>query len=242
MAGKKILITGSSSGIGLETAIQASSLGAEVILHGTNDVKLNSAISKLHGSGHRYLKVDLKQEDSPSFIESQIDGIDGLVLNAGVTYTSTLRNLNIDKMLSVMDVNFFSNVLILKELLRNNKINKGGSIVATSSTASRIRASIGNVIYAMSKAAVEGYMGVAALELAKLDIRVNCVLPGLIDTNFIGNNGVPKDAYLNDISQYPLKRLGQPDEVSGAILFLISDSSKYITGTSIVVDGGVSRL
>jgi NAD(P)-dependent dehydrogenase (short-subunit alcohol dehydrogenase family) len=242
LEGKRIFITGSSSGIGLEVAKIASRNGAKVIIHGSNYSKLLTAFSQLEGDGHNYVHADLKTDEGLEIITNSIGNIDGFVVNAGVTYSSTLKNLNIDALMDVMNINVFSHILLIKSLYKNKQINNSGSIVITSSTASRVRASIGNIIYASSKGALEGFMGVATLEFASSGIRVNCVLPGLIDTGFIGKNGISSELYFDEIQSYPIKRLGTPTEVANGILFLLSTNSSYINGTSLIIDGGVSRL
>jgi NAD(P)-dependent dehydrogenase (short-subunit alcohol dehydrogenase family) len=170
----------------------------------------------------------------------KIGNIDFFINNAGLTHTSTLRNLNLEKLEDVFQVNVFSPISLILQLLKRGKLNKDSSIVFTTSVAGKSRFSIGNVIYGVSKASIEGFAKGVAAQLAELRIRVNCVSPALINTNFNQSTSITNEQYENHTKEYPLMRIGETNDVVNAILFYINSENSWITGTSLDIDGGLS--
>jgi NAD(P)-dependent dehydrogenase (short-subunit alcohol dehydrogenase family) len=128
-------------------------------------------------------------------------------------------------------------VLLTKSLIKNKKINKGGSIVFMSSVAA-MSSDIGNAVYGMSKSALQAFSGYCALELAAKRIRVNSVHPGAVETNMICNGVLSEEDRQKDVLRYPLGRYGKPEDIAWAIIYLLSDASSWVTGTQLVIDGG----
>ena len=236
---KKILVTGASSGIGLVTSAFCSTLGAEVILSGRNENRLREALSNLEGTGHRYVSADITEDSSVDILLEKIDSLDGIVFCAGVNDKQIIKAISREKAEDMFNINVLSPIIITKKLLKQKKINKGASIVFISSIASYY-AAISNTVYAATKGAINSIVRVWALELSNKLIRVNAILPGMINTGMIDSYQFSEEEKLNMVKQYPLGRIGTTQDVSNAVAFFLSDLSSWITGTCLVVDGGVT--
>ena len=237
LEGKTILITGASSGIGRATAIECSKLGASVVITGRNEERLNETFMSLEGVGHLQIVADLTKQDDIDSLVSQIDRLDGLVNNAGVGRNKPVSFIKMEDLDFVYQTNVFSGILLTKALLKKKMINRGGSIVFTSSVSSRLN-SPGIAMYASSKAAITSYMRSCAVELGDKQIRSNAVLPGMVETKLIMRGDYTEEDMNRDKELYALKRYGKPNEIAYAIIYLLSDASSWVTGTSLVVDGG----
>jgi len=237
---KVILITGASAGIGQQTAILLSNLGAKVILLATNEDKLIETLGLLNGTGHQYFCYDLSNleeiENKVKEIVTQCGKIDGFVNCVGIRSRRPLSLLSIKEVRNVMDINFGSYIELVRCITKKGNFNSGLSIVGVSSIAAQAGGP-GVTAYAASKAAVEAAVRCLSKELAPKNIRLNTVVPSQINTPEYAkllqmNGGV--DNVLN--RQY--LGLGEPDDVANAIAFLLSPASKFITGVSLPVDGG----
>lgn len=239
LEGKTILITGASSGIGRATAIECSKMGAKVIITGRDNIRLSETYDKLEGSGHIKIVADLNLEEDILNLVAECPLLDGLVNNAGRGKSKPINFISLEDMNDVFATNLFGVALLTKYLLKKKKINKGGSIVFTSSISSYITAP-GLAIYASSKAAVSAYMRTCAIELGGKNIRSNAVLPGMVETRLINSGTYTDEDKKNDLNMYPLGCYGEPNDIAFAIIYLLSDAAKWITGTELVVDGGRS--
>lgn len=239
LAGKTILLTGSSSGIGQTTAIECSKMGAKVVITGRNAQRLQETFDQLDGEGHIQIIADLNSEKEIEYLVSECPNIDGLVNNAGRGKSKPVTFIRIEDLEDVYMTNLFSVALLTKMLLKKKKFNKGSSIVFTSSISSKMTAA-GLAIYASSKAALSAYMRTCAIELGAKNIRANAVLPGMVETKLINNGTYTDEDKANDLNLYPLGRYGVPSDVAFAIIFLLSDASIWMTGTELVIDGGRS--
>ena len=239
LSGKTILVTGASSGIGAETAVECSRLGATVILTGRNQDRLQEVQSRLDTSfsqGHRYIVADLSMEDDIANLVTEINQIDGLVNNAGVNRVKPVPFIKQEDLDYIFQNNTFPGVLLTQMLLKKKKLRKNTSIVFTSSVSSFFNAP-GRALYSSSKAALTSFMRSFAVELANRNIRANAVHPGMIETGFI-HKTLTNEEIEKDMAKYPLKRYGRPEEVAWAIIYLLSDASAWVTGSSLVIDGG----
>lgn len=240
LQGKKILVTGASSGIGRATAVLCSKMGASVVLTARNEQRLQDTISQMKGDGHKYIVADLsKQEDVNSLI-NDIDELDGIVNNAGMNKILPIQFVNSVELLSTMQVNALSPILLTQGLIKRKKIRKGGSIVFVSSIAGHTRSSVGNSMYCASKGAITGFVKCISKELASKHIRCNEILPGQSNTSIMSQGAVSEEQMRELISRIPLKRLGEPSEIASGIVFFLSDAASYITGSSLIIDGGLS--
>ena len=239
LIGKTILVTGASSGIGQETAIECSRMGAKVIISGRNQDRLQETFNQLEGDNHLQVIADLNEEVDILKLVDACPPLDGLVNNAGRGKSKPVQFIKKEDLQDVFDTNLFGMALLTKSLLKMKKISPGASLVFTSSISAYISA-FGLAIYASSKAAVAAFMRTCALELGAKGIRSNAVLPGMVETKLINSGTYTDDDRNKDLELYPLGRYGMPSDVSKAIVFLLSDASSWITGLELVIDGGRS--
>lgn len=238
LEGKTILVTGASSGIGRATAIACSQMGAVVVVTGRNELRLQETLDALEGSGHQMIVADIVNDDQIDYLVDQIPAINGLVNNAGITETCPTQFIKRDKLNRVMEVNTIAPILLTQRILKKKKLGKGGSIVFTCSISGTCVCVGGNVLYSASKGAIHGFMKNAALDLAHKGIRVNDVCPGMIDTHILDAGTISEEQLEIEAQRYPMKRFGKPEEVAYGIIYLLSDASSFVTGSSIVIDGG----
>ena len=238
LEGKTILVTGASSGIGRATAIACSQMGAVVVVTGRNELRLQETLDALEGSGHQMIVADIANDDQIDYLVDQIPAINGLVNNAGITETCPTQFIKRDKLNRVMEVNTIAPILLTQRILKKKKLGKGGSIVFTCSISGTCVCGGGNVLYSASKGAIHGFMKNAALDLAHKGIRVNDVCPGMIDTHILDAGTISEEQLEIEAQRYPMKRFGKPEEVAYGIIYLLSDASSFVTGSSIVIDGG----
>lgn len=240
LAGKTILITGASSGIGATTAIECSRMGANVIVTGRNEQRLSETFHQLTVSypsqHHTMFCADLTNEEDLAHLVDNIDSIDGLVNNAGVNRIKPVAFIKNEDLDYIFRSNTFSSVNLTRILLKKKKLRKNGSVVFTSSVSAFFNAP-GRALYASSKAAITSFMRSFAVELADKNIRANAVHPGMVETR-MNKDTLSEEEKQKDIASYPLKRYGKPEEIAWAIIYLLSDASAWTTGTSLTVDGG----
>lgn len=239
LEGKTILVTGASSGIGRASAIECSHMGATVLITGRNEERLSQTLSRLDtsfGASHQMIVADLTDEESLNTLVSQIDSIDGLVNNAGVNRVKPVAFIKQEDLEYVFRNNTWTAVNLTRILCKKKKLKKNGSVVFTSSVSAFFNAP-GRALYAGSKAALTSFMRSFAVELADKGIRANAVHPGMVETKMIAEN-LSEEELQNNLKEYPLNRFGKPEDVAWAIIYLLSDASSWVTGTSVVIDGG----
>ncbi|GAB1346368.1 SDR family oxidoreductase [Cloacibacterium normanense] len=235
---KTILITGASSGIGSVIAIECSKMGANVIITGRSEERLLNTFKLLQGDNNKYVLADLSLKEGLDFLVDQIPNLDGLVHCAAILKKLPLKFINEKAWLETIETNLFAPALLSQRLVKKSKVNDGASIVFISSIAASV-ASFGNISYMASKGAINSLARGMALELAAKKIRVNYIQPGLIRTN-LTDKAMSQEDLDNYVQRFPLGRFGKPEEVAYSAIFLLSDATKWITGTSITVDGGVT--
>lgn len=235
---KTILVTGSSSGIGKSIAIEASKIGGKLILNGRNETRLRETLDLLSGDSHEICGADISEEEEIKSMVSKCTPLDGLVICSGVNDKALLKTITIDKINKVFGTNIIGPILLIKEFLKQKKIKKGCSILLISSISSEY-ATISNSLYASSKGAIESFARVAAIELSSRGIRVNTIRPGIIETPMLKKYPM-EDSLDNFINNIPLGRIGAPEDIAYASLFLLSDLASWITGTTLIIDGGIT--
>lgn len=236
---KRILVTGASSGIGYSVVRNLLDSGYHVVGISRTLGKLTSLNDQM-SEKFQFLKADLRCFAEFSEVLSRLDKIDGVVHCAGVVINNPIKYFNLEKYENVIAINQTAPLVLISSLLKNKKLSRGASVVFISSINGPRVAIKGCAAYAASKCAIIGMMRVLSLELAPLDIRVNCVLPGMVETELVeGLTQLSNEAIQNDMKKYPLgNRYALPSEVADAVEFLLSSKSKFITGQEFVIDGG----
>lgn len=237
LEGKTVLVTGASSGIGRSIAIACSKMGGNIILNGRNSLRLQEAFAELASGEHKSLIADLSHIDELEGMVSKLPELDGIVHCAGIGQRIPCKQLREKDVDLVMDTNFKAPVILQAELLRQKKINKSASIVFIASIAAE-SPSVGNAVYSASKGALISYARCLALELAPRFIRVNCIQPAMVWTDLIFEGGITKEDLQEDEKRYPLKRYGNPEDIANLAIYLLSDASSWMTGSSIKITGG----
>lgn len=242
LEGKTILVTGASSGIGRATAIECSKLGASLVITGRNEERLSAVMKELDtslGQQHQMVTAHLETIEGIDSLVKQIPSLDGVSSNAGINFgNKPIKFLKDEELMATMNVNAISHAMLAKALFKRKQLNKGASYVFTASIGGTTTQVPGQAMYGMSKGAINSFMKYCAIEFASRGIRCNSVCPGMIETPLIKFDTLTQEDMASDAEKYLLKRYGQPEEVARTTAFLLSDASSFITGTSIIVDGG----
>lgn len=233
---KSILITGAAGGIGRATSLECAKMGARLILTDINEDGLKETMRLLAGEGHIYIVADLTSKDCLDNLVSSLPLIDGFVSNAGITKPTPVKFIKSEDFERILRINTLAPIYLTQRLCRKKKFKDGASIVFTVSIGGIFTTAPGNAMYGASKGALQVFMKNVALELAP-HIRCNSVNPGMINTNLTGGAYTEEDKK-KDLSTYPLRRYGEPTDVALSIVFLLSDASSWITGHSLIIDGG----
>lgn len=239
LSGRTILITGASSGIGRTTAIACSQMGARLVIVGRNEQRLHDTLSALVGEGHLSVICELTDQSSVQKLVAQIDKLNGVVYCAGTQETCITKMLTEKIVQNLLDTNFTSVAILNAALLSQKKIAKEASIVLVSSAAASRVAEVGNAAYSASKGALSAFGRVLAAELAPRKIRVNMVAPAMVKTAIMDKFDVTPEEFEADEKKYPLG-YGEPEDVANTIVFLLSNASKWMTGTELIIDGGLT--
>lgn len=242
--GGTILVTGASSGIGRETAVVLSQLNAKVVLTGRNQERLEETLQSLAGEGHFVSPCDLDALDEvPKWLKgvtAKTGPLKGLVHSAGIHGTVPIRVLSAQKAEEMMRVNVSSAMMLARAFRQRDCYARDSSVVFLSSTAGLV-GSPGLSAYAASKAALIGLTRALAAELAADGIRVNCVAPGFVKTEMFDRYAasVPPEHLSEQLALFPLG-LGTPRDVAYGVAYLLAETGRWITGTTLVLDGGYS--
>ncbi|MCB6994511.1 SDR family oxidoreductase [bacterium 210820-DFI.6.37] len=246
MEKKHVLITGGSSGIGQQTAILLSKLGAKVAIVGRREEALKETMTKLTGKDHTMHVIDVGIVDQlePKIVDIVKDtgAFDGFVHSAGIVKNLPIKNYKFEQLQKIMNVNFAAYFEIVRILSKKGRFNSGMSIVGVSSVAAT-QGATAQAAYGASKAAMNGAMRCLAKELCDKGIRVNTVLPAATETAMYLDYMTMKAQMKNtevQLSTNPRQYLGMnsPEDVANAIVFLLSSASSKITGVQLPVDGG----
>lgn len=235
--GKTILITGASSGIGRSVAIECSKLGAKLIITGRNEARLKETLNLLTGSDHHFISVDLSDSSNIDTLIYNLSELDGVVHCAGISKRLPLKFIKEQSLTELHKINFIAPVILTQKLYKNKFLKPEASLVYISSVA-HAYASIGSIMYMSSKGALNSFVKGLALEISVMNIRANAILPGMISTDL--SPVLSDEDKSKDFANYPLGRYGKPEEVAWAAIYLLSDATKWMTGSLLTLDGGLT--
>ena len=236
LKGKQILVTGASSGIGRSICIETSKMGATVHLVARNEERLSETLKQMAGEGHKMHIVDLCNKNNVIEMADNLPSVDGIVLCAGIIKTMPIKHISENAMEDIFNTNIMANIRMVSRMLKKKKINKGASVIFISSV-STFNVKIGNSLYSATKGAVNSFAKAMALEVSKQGIRVNCIQPGFIPSNILENHGLGQEAIQWYEERHPLG-LGKPSDIANGCIYLLSDASRWMTGSIMTIDGG----
>lgn len=243
LSGRRILVTGAAAGIGLATCQCVAAMGAQVLALDRDEAGLAALMAQLTGSGHTSRVIDLREVDEiPAvLVECAEQGgrLAGLVHAAGVSSVAPTRLLSSKNYRDVLAVNTEAALALVRGFQhRKVGLESGGSVVLIASVMALV-GSVGGTAYSMSKAALTGLARSAALEYAPRGIRINCIAPGFVQTQMYDKVAASWNAAQREQIErsHPLG-LGLPEDVANGIAFLLTDASRWITGSTLICDGG----
>ena len=236
---KNIIVTGASGGIGNSIIKKLSDAGANILASGTRIEKLEEL--KKNFDGIKILKFDISQSDKiEEFIENATNelggSLDSIINNAGITQDNLAIRMSLDEWQKVININLTSTFLMSKFAIKKMLKNKSGKIVNITSVVGHT-GNLGQANYTASKAGIVAMSKSLAIEYAKKNININCISPGFIKTAM--TDKIDDKFKESIISKIPSARLGNPDDIANAVLFLSSDQSDYINGETLHVNGGM---
>ena len=237
LEGKRILVTGASSGIGRASAELCARMGAVVLACGRDAVKLAAVVDGLAGAGHLAVAGDLTDPAARQALVEALPALDGAVFSAGVAALTPFRMVSQRHLDAMFAVNFDAPVLLTQALLSKKKVAAGASLVYITAVAEHVTPNA-TAMYSAAKAALTAAVRTIALEHAKQGVRANCVSPGYVDTPMLA--GLQAVVNMQDkIELTPLGAIAATD-IAGGIAFLLSPASRWISRTALVIDGGLS--
>ena len=245
-SGRKILVVGASSGIGKQTAIRLSELGADIILMARREEKLKEVLQNLGGGVHSYYVADLNRLECIELVFKNIlqeqGKLDGMVYSAGISMSLPLNMFKPERMKQIFNINFFAFVECVRQATKNGRYKDGMRIVGVSSIASLVgdKAHVG---YSASKAAMDAAVRCIAKEVADKGICINTVAPAMTATkmyeNYLQKYGEGSESQRELLSRQYLG-IAKTTDIADAIAFLLSPSARFITGITLPVDGGTT--
>jgi NAD(P)-dependent dehydrogenase (short-subunit alcohol dehydrogenase family) len=246
MAGKKVLVTGSGTGIGRGVALEFCRQGADVVIHysQSRDGAMQAvAQAQAEGAGKvTAIQADFRQADAPARLAREaiefLGGIDVLVNNAGITMNRAFQKVTIEQFDTVFNVNiramYFATQAVVPTMAR-----QGSGVVINTSSVHAFEACTEHTVYASTKGAINAFTRVLAIELAPLGIRVNCIAPGAVEVE-AHHKVIPDFDPAAFGKMIPAGFVGQPVDIAKVAIFLASDDARYLVGQTLVVDGGTT--
>ncbi|MFH1297317.1 MAG: SDR family oxidoreductase [Bacteroidota bacterium] len=235
---KTIFVTGASSGIGKQAAILISEAGATVCITGRDEKRLQETFDQLESNSHQMKLADLTVESQMDALIEEMPELNGVVHCAGMVSPWPVKFILQEHINRMFAINYQVPVNLTGKLLRKKRILNHASLLFMSTIATR-NPYVGGALYSGAKAALEAYAKTLSLELVNKGIRANCLLAGLVDTPMIANpseEAMQEEALERYLKRYPLG-VGKPEDVTGAILYFLSDASKWVSGTTLILGG-----
>lgn len=237
LSGKTILVTGAAGGIGRVVANECAKMGARLVLTDIVKQGLEETLKSLEGEGHICYVTDMTNQDELDKLVADIPNLDGMVSNAGITKPAPVKFINKEDLERIMSINTLAPIYLTQKLLRKKKFNNGGSLVFTVSIGGVYTTAPGNAMYGASKGALQVFVKNVALETAP-KLRCNSINPGMVNTGLVKGGVYSDEDKAKDLETYPLRRYGEPRDVALAAVYLLSDASSWMTGHSLIIDGG----
>jgi NAD(P)-dependent dehydrogenase (short-subunit alcohol dehydrogenase family) len=244
LTGKRVLVTGASSGLGQAIALACAKMGAELLVTGRDQARLAQTLEQLQvisALPHQAVVADLTQASEREALVNAVGAeIHGLVHSAGISRLCPVRMMSEAHLREVQSINVDAPLLLTQALLKRNLVGVQGSILFIASIAAHIGVA-GVGAYSGTKAALIAISRCLAMEVVKRRIRVNCLCPALVETPLLDATmqAIGADSTEKQRSYYPLG-FGKPEDVANAALFMLSDGSRWITGVDLVMDGGLT--
>lgn len=245
--GKKILVTGASSGIGQQCAISCSHMGAIVVLVARNEERLRNTILQMHGNNHYYFVCDLTiQSEVDKLVQNvknNLGPIDGIINCAGISTTIPLKLMDANKVYEFFKTNVFSGIELTRQFCKIGYLNKEGASIIFLSSVMGCVGENGKSLYSMTKGALISAVRSLACEYAKRNIRFNAISPGAIITPI--NKDLPhikNEELRKKLEEKHLLGLGKTSDVANAAIYLLSDASRWVTGQNFIIDGGYTII
>lgn len=242
LEGKRILVTGASSGLGRAIALSCAAMGATVIGVGRDAARIDEtllALRDLSALPHRVETADLTDAQARAALVAGLGGpVHGVVHAAGISRLSPVRMITVEHLREVQGINVDAPMLLTQALLKRNLVEADGSILFLASIAAHIGVA-GVAAYSGTKAALIAMMRCLAMEVVKRRIRANCLSPALVETPLLAATAQVVGSLEAERNNYPLG-FGKPEDVANAAVFFLSDASRWITGTTLVMDGGLT--
>jgi NAD(P)-dependent dehydrogenase (short-subunit alcohol dehydrogenase family) len=234
---KTILVTGASSGIGKGISIDTSKNGANLIITARNNQRLSETYELLSGNNNLTYVADLCELIDIDNLVEKLPVLDGIVLCAGIIKTMPVKNITDRAIEEIFNTNIISNIQLLKRLLKKKKIAHGASIVFISSV-STFNVKVGNSLYSATKGAMNSFAKAMALEVARQNMRVNTIQPGFIPSNILNKSGIQESEILKWYAERHPLGFGTSSDIANACIYLLSDASRWVTGSIFTIDGG----
>jgi NAD(P)-dependent dehydrogenase (short-subunit alcohol dehydrogenase family) len=245
LSNKNIIVTGASSGIGKQCAITFSQLGANVILIARNEKRIKETFNKLKKGNHLIILQDITEYDKLEEVVNtnvyKVGKISGFIHSAGIETTLPLRSMQPSYYEKIFRINVISGFELARIISKKKYLDERGASFVFISSVMGILGQAGKVGYCSSKGALLSGAKAIALELVKKNIRVNCILPGVVETEMTNKmfENLSEDSKKAIIEMHPLG-LGKPNDIAYACAYLLSDVARWVTGTNLVIDGGYS--
>lgn len=239
LSGKNILVSGASSGLGRQCAITISKHGGNVIATGRKPEKLQKTFDNLEGDGHLQIAADLTKQDDIENLVERIPVLNGVIYSTGISDLNPARFVTREVLEKTFRISFDASVLLTSSLLAKKKLQKNNCSLLFISSISTRYPFVGGAMYISAKAALEGYARTLAVELAPRGIRSNCIAPAFVKTPMLDDtaSNYSQEA-VDKIEAQQLLGLGEPEDVANTAVFFVSDASKWITATNLILGGG----
>lgn len=236
---KRVLVTGASGGLGSAIAISASKLGAKLIITGRNRERLSEVYRSLDGEGHRMVIADLSTKEGREELVKELPTLHGVVYSTGISQIKPVRFLEQDDIDLNFSAGFNAPVLVTAMLLAKKRLITNESSLLYISSISIKYPFVGGSMYIAVKAALEGFTRALALELGPKKIRVNCIAPAFVKGPMLDQTqAATNEETIKQIETRQPLGLGDPTDVANTAIFYLSDASRWVSGTSLILGGG----